>query len=209
MIEETVSGRAMSSSNVRTTSDEMSNAMYTDASNRIRDNSSKIGINIGIAIVIWLVGNLVFIPISRGLFVGIYAMTQLVDVIILIALLVLVFRIITEIRAVTDSTAVITAYYSRGSGAIEQSEVSDFRSAFRGFLYVLIVAAAFLLVSAQLDILYPALAGVVLLIIVVWAVYTLFHSGMALSRTVDRHFKQWGTRLAAAGASPSPSSGTS
>jgi uncharacterized membrane protein len=191
----------MNSTNLNETDD----TMYVEATNRIRDNTSKIGINVGIAIVIWLVGNLVFIPISRGLFVGVYAMTQLVDVIILIALLVLVFRIVTEIRAVTDSAAVMTAYYSRGSGAIEQSEVGDFRSAFRGFLYVLIVAAAYLLVSAQLDILYPALAGVVLLVIVVWAVYTLFRSGTALSRTVDRHFKILGSRLASA-TQPSPSS---
>jgi len=190
-----------------TSTNTVDNQTYQTAVNKINDNTTKIGINIGIAIVIWLVGNLVFIPISRGLFVGIYAMTQLVDLIILIALLVLVVRIIGEIRAVTDSAAIMAAQYSSGNGAIEQSEVSNFRGAFRGFLYVLIVAAAYLLLSAQLDILYPALAGVVLLVIVVWAVYTLFRSGTLLSRTVDRHFRRWGSRLAST-APPAPTTTT-
>jgi len=179
------------------------NEMYMYAVGKIRDNGTKIGINVGIAIAVWIIGNYVFIPISKGLFVGVYAMTQLVDIIILAALLILVIRILSEVASVTDSAAVLTAYYSKGSGAIEKAEVGDFRSAFRGFLYVLVVAGAYILLAQQLNILFSALAGVVLLVVVVWAVYTLFSSGMSLTKIVDRHFQRWEGELAARAPQPS------
>ncbi|MCL4436095.1 MAG: hypothetical protein M1503_00220 [Thaumarchaeota archaeon] len=174
----------------------MARNTYVSATEKLRDNAPKIAINVGIAVLIWLIGNYVFIPISRGLFIEAYAVTQLVSIIILVAMFVLVLSIINELRNLADAAAGLAAYQtSMSSGQMSAEEVGSYRTAFRGLLYVLVVAAAFLLFSLQLNFIHPALAAIVLLGVTAWAVVTLFRSGRALSNVVDRYSRQWTDRL--------------
>ena len=175
----------------------MGRETYISSVERLRDNAPKIGINVGMVVLIWLIGNYVFIPISRGLFIEAYAVTQLVSLIILIAMFVLVVSIINELKNGADAAAGFAAYQAgTTAGQVTPGEVGNYRTAFRGLLYVLVVAAAFLLFSLQLNFIHPALAAIVLLGVTVWAVATLFRSGRALSSLVDQYAREWTDALA-------------
>ncbi len=170
---------------------------YISSVEKLRDNAPKIGINVGIAVLIWLIGNYVFIPISRGMFIEAYAVTQLVSIIILVAMFILVISILSELRSLADAAAGFAAYQVGTTvGQVSPDEIGNYRTAFRGLLYVLVVAAAFLLFSLQLNFIHPALAAIALLGVTVWAVATLFRSGRALSALVDRYAREWTDALA-------------
>jgi hypothetical protein len=171
---------------------------YLSSVEKLRNNAPKIGINVGIAVLIWLIGNYVFIPISSGLFIEAYAVTQLVSVIILVAMFLIVVSILSELRGLADAAAGLAAYQvGATAGQVTPNEVGNYRTAFRGLLYVLVVAAAFLLFSLQLNFINPALTAIVLLGVTVWAVVTLFRSGRALSALVESYAREWTDTLAA------------
>ena len=178
------------------TPQERGKEVYAEAMRSLRSSGPKIGINIGIAVVIWLIGNYVFIPISAGLFIQAYAVTQLVSLTILVALAVLVLTIVKEVRDVTDAAAGIVAYNAgENVGEVTEEEFRSYRTAFRGFVYVLVAAAAFLLFGLQLNYISPALTAVVLIILTVWAVFTLWRSGRALGKTIERYANEWAGKL--------------
>ncbi|MCP8304218.1 MAG: hypothetical protein H3Z50_01910 [archaeon] len=177
------------------TPEEFGKEVYAKALKELRDSVPKIGISITVAILIWLIGNYVFIPISQGLFIQTFAVTQLISLIILIAIAILVIGILSELRDVADAAAGFTAYHFGKLGQATPEELGKYRTAFRGFLYVLVVAALFLLFAQQLNIIHPSLAAIVLLIIVIWAIITLYRSGRALSKIVERYASEWAKRL--------------
>lgn len=175
--------------------EEFGQQVYAEAQKEIRESLPKIAINVFIAIIIWLVANFVFMPISTGLFVQTFAVTQLISFIVLIAFAVLVIGIVRELRDVADASAGIVAYHAGQAAQVDPQELQNYRTAFRGLLYVLVVAAAFLLFAAQLNLLHPAIAAIVLLIIVVWAILTLFRVGRAFSRSIQHYAQEWAKRL--------------
>lgn len=177
------------------TPEEMGREAYINALRELRDSAPKVGINVGIAMLIWLVGNYVFIPISEGLFIQTFAVTQLISLVVLVTLAVLVVGVFKEVRDISDAGAALVAYQAGRVGSVTPEELKNYRIAFSGLLYVLVVAAAFLLFAQQLNLIHPALAAIALLAIVVWAVLTLYRSGRALSRTVERYAKEWAGRL--------------
>ena len=119
----------------------------------------------------------------------------LISLIVLIALALLVVGVFKEVRDISDAGAALVSYQAGRVGAVTPDELKNYRTAFRGLLYVLVVAAAFLLFAQQLNLLHPALAAIALLAIAVWAVLPLYRSGRALSRTVERYAKEWAGRL--------------
>jgi uncharacterized membrane protein len=170
--------------------------VYAKGVLEIRDSAPKIGINIVIAVLIWLIGNYVFIPISNGYFVQAWAVTRLINVIVLVALAVLLFKILKELHDLADAAAGMVAYeVGSRKGEVTKDELNNYKTAFRGILYVFVAAAAFILLGTQLSMLHPALAAIVLIIIVVWAIVTLFRVGNALSDTVHEYAHEWAKKL--------------
>jgi len=170
--------------------------VYAKGVLEIRDSAPKIGINIVVAALIWLIGNYVFIPISTGYFVETWAVPQLINLIVLVALAVLLVMILKELRDLTDAAAGIVAYeVGSRKGEVTKDELNNYKTAFHGILYVFIAAAAFLLIGTQLSMLHPALAAIVLIIIVIWAIVTLFRVGHALSDTVHEYAQEWAKKL--------------
>jgi uncharacterized membrane protein len=175
---------------------EFGKQVYEKAGVEIRDSAPKIGINLVIAVLIWAIGNYVFIPISRGYFIEAWAVPQLINLIVLVALVVLLIMILKELRDLTDAAAGIAAYeLGSRKGEVTKAELSNYKTAFHGILYVFVAAAAFLLLGSQLALLHPALAAIVLIIIVIWAIATLFRVGHALSDTVREYAAEWAKKL--------------
>jgi hypothetical protein len=180
----------------KSSAEEFGKEVYEKGVLEIRDSAPKIGINIVIAALIWLIGNYVFIPISRGYFVEAWAVPQLINLIVLVALAVLLIMILKELRDLTDAAAGIVAYeVGSRKGEVTKDELDNYKTAFHGILYVFVAAAAFLLIGTQLSMLHPALAAIVLIIIVIWAIVTLFRVGHALSDTAHEYAHEWAKKL--------------
>jgi len=176
--------------------EEFGKEVYKKAIMEVRDSAPKVVINIAIAVLVWVIGNYVFIPISQGYFIQSMAVTQLINLIVLIALAVILLRILKELRDLSDSAAGVAAYeLGSRKGEVTKDELHNYKIAFHGLLYVFVAAAAFLLLGNQLALLHPALAAVVLILIVIWAIATLFRVGHALSDTVHEYADEWAKRL--------------
>ncbi len=180
----------------KTDTQEFGMQVYKTATTELRASVPKIIVNMGVAILIWLVGNFVFIPISQTYFIGTFAVTQLISLIILVALLLLVVGIAREIGRVAEAAAGFLAYSIGGKkGDVTPEELRNYNIAIKGILYVLIVAVAFLLFASQLTILHPALAAILLVAVVAWSIVSLYRSGRALSNTVQEYANRWAERL--------------
>jgi uncharacterized membrane protein len=176
--------------------DEFGKEVYEKAILEVRDSAPRIVIDALIAVLIWVIGNYVFIPIAQGYFIQTFAVPQLINLIVLLSLVLLLFMILKEMRDLADSAAGVAAYeLGSRKGEVTKEELHNYKTAFHGLLYVFVAAAAFLLLGNQLSLLSPALGALVLIIIVIWAIATLFRVGRALSKTVHEYAEEWAKRL--------------
>lgn len=143
------------------------------------------------AILLWLFGNLVFIPIAQGIEWFGYPLPQILTFVILIALAVFVLKILVDVRKAVDALAGLAAVEIGTPTDVSQTEIEHYTTAMRGVFYIIIVSLAFLLFSDYLAMLHPALSGVVLLAIVVWAILQIWRSVKAISAEIKRYSTEW------------------
>ena len=170
--------------------------VYRKAVEEMRDSAPKVAINVVVAILVWVIGNYVFIPISQGYFVQTWAVSWLINLIVLVALAVILVMILKELRDLVDAGAGLAAYeFGSSKGEVTKEELHNYKIAFHGLLYVFVAAAAFLLLGNQLSLLSPAIAAIVLVLVVIWAIITLFRIGRALSDSVHEYAHEWAKKL--------------
>lgn len=164
---------------------ELGKQVYVESSRAIAEGGPKVALMIGVAVLVWLFGNLVFIPLSEGLMLRQYPVTQIISLIILSTLAMLVLSAVVQTRRLTNAAAGFLAY-SIGArrGEVTQEELDHYRTALTGISMVLIIALAFLLFSANLTTIHPALTGIALIVAVIWAMVTLWRSGSALAAEI-------------------------
>jgi len=143
------------------------------------------------AILLWLFGNLVFIPIAQGIEWFGYPLPQILTFVILIALAAFVLKILVDVRKAVDALAGLAAVEIGAPSDVSQTEVEHYTTAMRGVFYIIIVSLAFLLFSDYLAMIHPALSGVILLAIVVWAIFQIWRSVKAISSEIKRYSTDW------------------
>jgi len=143
------------------------------------------------AILLWLFGNLIFIPIAQGIEWFGYPLPQILTFVILIALAVFVLKILVDVRKAVDAMAGLAAVEIGSPTDVTQTEVEHYTTAMRGVFYIVIVSLAFLLFADYLAMIHPALSGVVLLAIVVWAIFQIWRSVKAISAEIKRYSTDW------------------
>ena len=143
------------------------------------------------AILLWLFGNLVFIPIAQGIEWFGYPLPQILTFVILIALVAFVLKILVDVRKAVDALAGMAAVEIGTPADVSETEVEHYTTAMRGVFYIVIVSLAFLLFSDYLAMIHPALSGVVLLAIVVWAILQIWRSVKAISAEIKRYSTEW------------------
>jgi hypothetical protein len=159
--------------------------VYIESSKAIAESGPKVILNVGVAVLAWLFGNLVFIPISTGLFLGQYAVTEIISLIVLVTMAVLVIGAVVQIRRLSNAVAGVVAYLMGArKGEVTRTELDHYRTAITGIVMVCIIALAFLLFSTNLSIIHPALSGILLVVVVLWAMLTLWRSGRALAAEI-------------------------
>jgi len=143
------------------------------------------------AILLWLFGNLIFIPISEGIEWYGYPLTQILTFIILVGLAIFVLRILVDVRRAVDALAGLAACEIGAPYDVTPAEVDHYKTALRGILYVIIVSLAFLLFSDYLARIHPALSGVVLIAIVAWGIFEIWRAVKAVSEEIRRYSAVW------------------
>ncbi|MBE0511856.1 hypothetical protein IBX38_02265 [Candidatus Bathyarchaeota archaeon] len=143
------------------------------------------------AILLWLFGNLIFIPISEGIEWFGYPLTQILTFIILVGLAIFVMKILVDVRRAVDALAGLAACEIGAPYDVTPAEVGHYKTALRGILHVIIVSLAFLLFSDYLARIHPALSGVVLIAIVVWAIFEIYRAVKAISDEIRRYSAEW------------------
>jgi hypothetical protein len=157
----------------------------------------KIVLDVGAAILIWLFARLVFIPVSEGIdFLG-YPLPQILNFIVLLALIVIVLKILVDIRKLVDGVAGYAACEIGAPYDVSTEEVAHYRTALVGIFDVIVVSLVYLLFVDFLTNIHPGLAGFVLLVVVVWAIFKIWRVVQAVSSEIKRYTSEWSQKALA------------
>jgi hypothetical protein len=164
--------------------------MYEESAKAMRQVGARVVLSVGAAILIWLAGRLIFVPIAQGLTQQLfgYPVAGIVGAIIAVALAVIIFTVFIDIRRLTGGLAGVIAYhFGKASGEVQKAEYNNYRTALDGVLYVVIVSLSYLLFADYLATIHPAIPAVLLILIVIWAIFALYRSTRALANIIGKY----------------------
>lgn len=161
--------------------------MYMESAKALRTAVPRIALTVGAAILIWIFGNLVFMPIAEGIeFMG-YPVPEIISFIIVVALAILILTIFADIRHLTSGLAGVLAFeIGKAAGEARVESYEHYKTALNGVLYVVIVSLAFLLFSGYLARIHAAIPAVLLIAIVIWSIFALWRSCKAVAAEIGR-----------------------
>ena len=170
--------------------DQFGKEAYAESARALRQVGARVILSVGAAILIWLVGRLIFIPIAEGLtqrLLG-YPIDAIISAIIAVALAVIIFTVFIDMHRLSGGLAGIMAYhFGKATGEVKAAEVNNYRTALDGILYVIIVSLTFLLFIDYLAVIHPAIPAVLLILIVLWAIFALWRSTRAVANIIGRY----------------------
>jgi hypothetical protein len=171
---------------------------YTESAKAMRTVGARVVLSIGAAILIWLFGQMVFIPISKGMqqvFLG-YPVHAIISFILVATLAIIIFAVFIDIRKLTGGIAGVLAYqFGKASGEVNVESFRHYRIALDGILYVIIVSLTYLLFAQYLGDIHPAIPAIVLILIVIWSIFALWRSCRAIAAEVGRYTTKWADEL--------------
>ncbi len=172
--------------------------MYVECAKDFREFGARVLLSVVAALVIWIVGQFVFIPIAEGLkwaWIG-YPITEIIGFIIVVALAIIIFKIFMDIRRLARGLAGVLAYeFGKASGEFSRESIEHYRTAIDGILYVIIVALVYLLFANYLAMIHEAIPAVLLILIVIWSVVTLWRSSRAVAAEAGKYAARWAEEL--------------
>ncbi|MFP3946323.1 MAG: hypothetical protein ACLFVI_05410 [Archaeoglobaceae archaeon] len=163
--------------------------IHRESKQGIKTSVPKIIVNLVVAGLIWLFAVLVFQPLANTLgdpfLFGLIGMTALISGIVLIALVLIFLRIIKEVGDLTYGIAGLTALsFSRGETS--ESKLERYRSGFRWLGYVVVAVVAYLFFLPIIAGLHPTLAGIILVVLLIWAILMLLRVGGVFSEDIEK-----------------------
>ncbi|MFQ6055198.1 MAG: hypothetical protein ACE5KT_07440 [Methanosarcinales archaeon] len=176
--------------------DEEVERVKLEARREIYDSLPKLVVYVGIAILIYLFAMLVFRPLGEGLYISSIQTSDIILGIGIIAISILLLRVIGEVRDICNAFGGLIAANVGREGASED-EIAHYRKAVKGIIYVFAVVIAFLFIGSMLVKISGGgvLAGLALIVIFLWAVWSLYSAGMALSKEIELTAKELTEKL--------------
>jgi hypothetical protein len=164
--------------------------VYLNALHKLRTSLPKFIIFLGATFLVWYFGVLLLIPLGKDIFIGDVEASKIVNLILIATLIVLIFSSFREIREVADSLAGIVIYYTSKNGtSINTLRIKKLSSTFRSLVYVLLASFLFLVFKSLLDTIHPALAGMIVIAISIWAIIALYGVVMAVGSEIEEASK--------------------
>jgi hypothetical protein len=178
--------------------EEFGQEMYLESARALRQVGARVFLSIGAAILIWIFGQMIFLPIARSMtqqFLG-YPVDAIVSFIIVIALAVVIFTVFIDVHRLSGALAGILAYhFGKASGELSMENFKNYRNALDGILYVIIVSLAYLLFADYLAQINPVIPAVLLILIVIWAIFALWRSARATAAAIGKYTSKWADEL--------------
>ncbi|MFP4559329.1 MAG: hypothetical protein ACLFO6_07530 [Archaeoglobaceae archaeon] len=163
--------------------------IHRESKQEIKTSVPKIIVNLVVAALIWLFAVLVFQPLANTLgdpfLFGLIGMTSIISGIVLIALVIIFLRIIKEVGDLTYGVAgLATLSFKRGE--VSENVLEKYRSGFKWIGYVIVGVVAYLFFLPIIAGLHPTLAGIVLVILLIWAIMMLFRAAGMFSEDIEK-----------------------
>jgi hypothetical protein len=178
--------------------EEFGTEMYLESSKALRQVGARVFLSVGAAILIWIFGEIIFLPIAQGMtqqFLG-YPVHSIISFIVVVALGIIIFTVFIDIRRLSGGMAGILAYhFGKVSGEIGTENFKNYRIAIDGILYVIVVSLAYLLFADYLANINAAIPAVLLILIVIWAIFALWRSCRAIAAVIGRYTSKWADEL--------------
>ena len=171
---------------------------YIESAKAVREVATRVVLSIGVAILIWIFGTTIFLPIAKGMtqqFLG-YPVHSIISFVIVIAMAIFIFTVFIDIRRLTGALAGLMAYHvGKAGGEVDIENYKNYRNALDGILYIVVVSLAYLLFANYLAEIHPAIPAVLLILIVIWAIFALWRSVRATAKIVGRYTSEWADEL--------------
>jgi hypothetical protein len=178
--------------------EEFGTEMYLESAKALRQVGARVFLSVGAAILIWVFGEMIFLPIAKGMteqFMG-YPVHSIISFIIVIALAIIIFTVFIDIRRLSGGMAGILAYhFGKASGEMSAENFGNYRTALDGILYVVVVSLAYLLFAGYLAEINVAIPAILLILIVIWAIFALWRSCRAIATAIGRYASKWADEL--------------
>lgn len=159
--------------------------IFSESKRLFAESLPDIAVNITAAILIWLFGTLIFLPLSKGqVFLETVSMAKVVAGALIVALALIFLRVFTEIRGMVNALSGLATVYISGNGSNEE-DIVRYQEALSGVAYVLVSVVAYMFFVPFLEAIAPVLSGIVLLLIVIWGIIVLFKAGEAFSDRIE------------------------
>lgn len=150
---------------------------------KLRTSVPKLLIHLFIAGLIWVFGQAI-VSVAQPIFLFGLSLGPIISAVIVVALVFVLIRVAFELRDTADGLAAIAAVAATRSSSGEV-HVENYRGGFRALVYILYGAVIYLFFYGFLVTINPALAGVALLLLVIWAVVLLFQVGTGFSKAIE------------------------
>ena len=164
--------------------------MYSESVRALRQVGARVFLSIGAAILIWIFGELVFLPIAKGMsqqFFG-YPVHSIISFIIAVTLAIIIFSVFMDIRRLIEGLAGVLAYQlGKASREADVEAYRNYRAMLNGIIYVIVVSLVYLLFARYLAEIHPAVPAVLLVLIVIWAVFALWKGCRAIARVIGKY----------------------
>lgn len=168
--------------------------MEIESKREIIDSMPKIVVYGGISVMVWIFTMFVYIPLGGGLMLG--KGVSVANVIMIVGFLALVYfayKILREIRDISNAIGGLIAVKSGPSGASPE-EVEHMQTAVRGVVYTIVGTIIFVFLTSVLTGLSigrytnlgQIIVGIALVVMFIWVIFTLYRSGMAVSKELEK-----------------------
>ena len=178
--------------------EEFGTEMYLESAKALRQVGARVFLSVGAAILIWVFGEMIFLPIARQMTQTLfdYPMHSIVSFIIVVALAIIIFTVFIDIHRLSGGMAGILAYhFGKASGEMNIEHYKNYRTALDGILYVIVVSLAYLLFANYLAQISPIIPAVLLILIVIWALFALWRSCRAIASVIGKYTSKWADEL--------------
>jgi len=113
-----------------------------------------------------------------------------------IALAIIIFTVFIYIRKISTAFAGILVYhFGKAGGETRAESYKNYAKAMDGMLYVIVISLVYLLFKDPLGEIHQAIPAVLLVLIVIWAIITLWISLNAIALEIGRYTSKMADEL--------------
>jgi len=161
--------------------------IYVNSHKKLRTSFPKTVIFLGAAFLVWIFGITLLIPLGQGVTIYDIEVSRIINLLIIFTILFFIFVTFREVRVLASAIAGFVTYYiGNHRNVVDMTRVTKLERTFKSLSYVILLSLIFLMFRPVLDGVHPALAGIFLIIIAIWAIVSLYGVVLAMSSEIEQ-----------------------